>query len=49
VNGVSEGDDDLRKLPLHLCKTSLERLPARRSEDVFSNPFERGEIGPDLF
>jgi hypothetical protein len=44
-----EGDDDLRKLPLHLRKTSLERLLARRPEDVFSNPFERGEIGPDLF
>jgi ATP-dependent DNA ligase len=44
-----EGDDDLRKLPLHLRKTSLERLLARRPEGVFVNPFERGEIGPDLF
>lgn len=45
-----EGDDDLRKLPLHLRKSSsLERLLARRCEGVFINPFERGEIGPDLF
>jgi bifunctional non-homologous end joining protein LigD len=44
-----EGGDDLRKLPLHLRKTSLERLLARRSDGIFINPFERGEIGPDLF
>src|ERR1700756_4893743 len=44
-----EGDDDLRKLPLHLRKTNLERLLARRPEGIFVNPFERGEIGPDLF
>jgi ATP-dependent DNA ligase len=44
-----EGGDDLRKLPLHLRKTSLDRLPARRPEGIFVNPFERGEIGPDLF
>ena len=41
-----EGNDDLRKLPLHL---RLERLLARRPEGVFVNPFERGEIGPHLF
>ena len=46
---LAEGDDDLRKLPLHLRKASLERLLARRPEGVFINPFERGEIGPDLF
>src|SRR6516164_3112902 len=40
-----EGDDDLRKLPLHLCKTNLERLLARRPEGIFVNPFERAEIG----
>ncbi len=39
----------LRKLPLHLRKTNLERLPARRPEGLFVNPYERGEIGPDLF
>jgi ATP-dependent DNA ligase len=44
-----EGDDDLRKLPLHLRKTSLQRHLAHRPEGIFANPFERGEIGPDLF
>jgi bifunctional non-homologous end joining protein LigD len=46
---LAEGGDDLRKLPLHLRKTNLERLFARRPEGVFVNPFERGEIGPDLY
>jgi len=46
---LAEGDDDLRKLPLHFRKTNLERLLARRPEGIFVNPFERGEIGPDLF
>jgi len=46
---IVEGGDDLRKLPLHLRKASLERLLARRPEGLFVNPFERGEIGPDLF
>jgi bifunctional non-homologous end joining protein LigD len=43
-----EGDDDLCKLPLYLRKTSLQRLLARRPEGIFVNPFERGEIGPEL-
>jgi bifunctional non-homologous end joining protein LigD len=30
-------------------KTNLERLLARRPEGVFVNPFERGELGPELF
>jgi hypothetical protein len=30
-------------------KTKLERLLARRPEGIFVNPFDRGEIGPDLF
>jgi bifunctional non-homologous end joining protein LigD len=30
-------------------KANLERLLARRREGIFINPFERGEIGPDLF
>jgi hypothetical protein len=30
-------------------KTSLERLLARRPDGIFVNPFERGEIGPELF
>jgi bifunctional non-homologous end joining protein LigD len=36
-------------LPLSVWKTNLERLLARRPEGVFINPFERGELGPDLF
>ncbi len=44
-----EGGDDLRGLPLSMRKANLERLLARRPEGVFVNPFERGEIGPDLF
>lgn len=46
---LAKGGDDLRMLPLSLRKTNLERLLARRSEGVFINPFERGELGPDLF
>jgi bifunctional non-homologous end joining protein LigD len=30
-------------------KASLQRLLARRPDGIFVNPFERGEIGPDLF
>jgi bifunctional non-homologous end joining protein LigD len=41
--------DDLRKLPLSMRKASLDRLLARRPQGLFVNPFERGEIGPDLF
>jgi bifunctional non-homologous end joining protein LigD len=44
-----EGDDDLRKLPLTISKANLDQLLARRPEGLFVNPFERGEIGPDLF
>jgi ATP-dependent DNA ligase len=49
IDILVEGDDDLCRLPLHLRKTGLERLLARRPEGVFINPFECGEIGPDLF
>jgi ATP-dependent DNA ligase len=41
--------DDLRDLPLSMRKTNLARLLARRPDGIFINPFERGEIGPDLF
>jgi ATP-dependent DNA ligase len=41
--------DDLRKLPLSMRKTNLARLLARRPDGIFVNPFEQGEIGPDLF
>ena len=37
------------KLPLLMRKTNLDRLLARRLEGIFVNPFEQGEIGPDLF
>jgi ATP-dependent DNA ligase len=46
---LAESGDDLRKLPLSMRKANLERLLARRPEGIFINPFERGEIGPDLF
>jgi bifunctional non-homologous end joining protein LigD len=46
---LAEGDDDLRQLPLSMRKANLERLLARRPDGIFINPFERGEIGPDLF
>ena len=39
----------MRKLPLHLRKTNLARLLARRPEGIFISEFERGEIGPDLW
>jgi bifunctional non-homologous end joining protein LigD len=41
--------DDLRSLPLHMRKTNLEQLLARRPDGITVAPFERGEIGPDLF
>ena len=41
--------NDLRKLPLHLRKTNLARLLARRPEGIFVSDFEQGEIGADLF
>ena len=41
--------DDLRRLPLSMRKASLARLLRGRPEGIFINPFEQGEIGPDLF
>ncbi|WP_346737664.1 hypothetical protein [Bradyrhizobium japonicum] len=41
--------EDLRKLPLSMRKTNLERVLARRPEGIFVAPFETGAIGPDLF
>ena len=46
---LAEGGDDLRRLPLHMRKMSLERQLARRPDGITVAPFERGEIGPDLF
>ncbi len=44
-----KGGDDLRKLPLSMRKTNLERLLRGRPDGIFVNPFEAGAIGPDLF
>jgi bifunctional non-homologous end joining protein LigD len=41
--------DDLRRLPLSMRKTNLDRLLARRPDGIFVAPFEAGEIGADLF
>ena len=46
---LSLDGDDLRNLPLHLRKTNLARLLARRADGIHLAPFEQGEIGPDLF
>ncbi|WP_247973538.1 hypothetical protein [Bradyrhizobium sp. 195] len=46
---LAMGGGDLRDLLLHLRKMNLERLFARRPEGITVAPFERGEIGPDLF
>lgn len=43
------GGEDLRRLPLHLRKTNLQQLLARRPDGIFITPFGQGEIGPDLF
>jgi bifunctional non-homologous end joining protein LigD len=40
---------DLCDLPLSVRKANLDRVLARRPEGIFVKPFERGEIGPDLF
>src|SRR5579872_5566031 len=41
--------EDLRSLPLSMRKANLERLLRGRPDGIFVNPFEIGEIGPDLF
>jgi len=41
--------EDLRSLPLSMRKTNMERLLRGRPDGIFVNPFESGEIGPDLF
>ncbi|MEY9121323.1 ATP-dependent DNA ligase [Bradyrhizobium yuanmingense] len=46
---LAMGGDDLRDLPLHMRKTKLEQLLARRPDGITIAPFERGEIGPDLY
>jgi hypothetical protein len=46
---VSGDDLRLRRLPLSVRKPNLARPLARRPDGIFAAPFERGEIGPDLF
>jgi bifunctional non-homologous end joining protein LigD len=43
------GGDDVRDQPLSMRKTNLDRLLRGRPDGIFVNPFEIGEIGPDLF
>src|SRR5215831_5344850 len=43
------GGEDLRAVPLSLRKQNLARLLRGRPDGIFVAPFERGEIGPDLF
>ena len=45
---VMEGDD-LRNLPLSMRKANLVRRLRGRPDGIFTNPFEQGAIGPDLF
>jgi bifunctional non-homologous end joining protein LigD len=46
---VSVDGDDLRDVPLIDRKGRLEKLLRGRAQGIFVAPFERGEIGPDLF
>ncbi|WP_283810982.1 hypothetical protein [Bradyrhizobium zhanjiangense] len=43
---LAMGGNDLRSLPR---KVNLDQLLARRPDGITVAPFERGEIGPDLF
>jgi hypothetical protein len=36
-------------VPERRLTLALERLLVRRPEGILANPFERGEMGPDLF
>ena len=42
---MSEGED-IRKLPLSMRKTNLQRLLARRVDGIHLAPFEQGEMVP---
>ena len=44
---LSMHGDDLRRLPLSMRKTNLQRLLSRRPDGIFISDFEQGEIGPD--
>jgi bifunctional non-homologous end joining protein LigD len=43
------GGEDLRDQPLLDRKAQLDKLLRGRAQGIFVAPFERGEIGPDLF
>jgi bifunctional non-homologous end joining protein LigD len=44
-----EGDEDLRKLPLHCGKPTSSAFAGAPAGGSLRQPIERGEIGPDLF
>ncbi len=46
---VAMDGDDLREMPLFERKARLGKLIERRRKGIFLQPFESGEIGPDLF
>lgn len=46
---VMIGGEDLREEPLLKRKGQLEKLLRGRAQGIFVAPFERGEIGPQLF
>lgn len=46
---VAIGGEDLRDVPLLDRKGRLEKLLRGRAQGIFVAPFERGEIGPNLF
>ncbi|MET0407237.1 MAG: RNA ligase family protein [Hyphomicrobium sp.] len=46
---MSIGGEDLRNTPLLNRKGQLEKLLRGRALGIFVAPFERGEIGPELF
>ena len=46
---VSVGGEDLRDAPLLDRKAKLDKLLRGRSQGIFVAPFDRGEIGPELF
>lgn len=46
---ISMGGEDLRDEPLLDRKSQLEKLLRGRSQGIFVAPFERGQIGPELF
>jgi bifunctional non-homologous end joining protein LigD len=46
---LSLGGEDLRSLPLHLRKNNLAQLLQGRPDGICVAPFERGELGANLF